>query len=164
MLRTGVLAYRRIIEDEDDTVESGDGGGLRSSSDVFGRALLPLLTARCANSGTGLEGGADPVCSRWGDFSMGNNKPLFRTYSCHFGSLKSGLTSGGPGRGNWCEGDLGTSLPGASPDSLLESVDALGEEFEIIDSGRRLESLRSLLRNLGAWPSSAGDMTAKSIR
>lgn len=87
---------------------------------------------------------------------MGSNKPLLRTYSCHLGSLRSG--GGAGGRDARLEGDFGTSLPWTSPESLLESVEALGDPLDIIESGRRLGSFRSLFRGLGDGLSNAGDI------
>lgn len=63
---TGVLAYLRIVDDEEDSVECGDGNGGSSSSDLFGcvRILEGPETARCASSGMRLEGEGELVCFR----------------------------------------------------------------------------------------------------
>lgn len=185
MRRTGVLAYLRMTEDDDESEDRGDGGGGgRSSSTWFGWGAVGALrvgrgaggvtAARCANSGMGLEGRRGEgdfvfvCCVRCGDFSMGHtSRPLLRTYSCHLGSLRSGgataAAAAGKDKDVRCRaGDFGRLLPWASLESRLEeSVEARGEPVDTVDSGRRFESLRSLLRGLGAWQSSAGDMLAE---
>lgn len=91
---------------------------------------------------------------------MGSNKPLLRTYSCHLASLRSG----GVRRGVRRDGAFGSCLAAASPESLLESAEALGDTLDTIDSGRLLESFRSLFRGLvRVGLSSAGDMAEEGL-
>lgn len=146
-----------------DNVDCGDGGvgGSGPSKDVFDGAGLGVgATAKCANSGIRLEEEAgDFVCLKRGDLSIGwSDKPLLRTYSCHFGSLRSG----GAGKEARCDDAFGTGLPCVSAEALLdESVESLGVTLEgAMDSGRRLLSLRSLFRGLavGDTQPSAGAM------
>lgn len=159
---TGVLAYLRMLADANvDDVECGDDeGGGRSSTDRFDCGVLEaLLTARCASPGTSLEGEQDLVCFSCGDVSMGRTKPLRRTYSCHLGSLRSGGQARDSRRG-----EFGSSFPFGSLDSLLESVEPLGETLvETIEPGRRLDSFLSLFLGLGAGLPSAGVMTEEVV-
>lgn len=151
-----------MLADADvDNVECGDdgSGGGRSSTDRSDCGVLGALrTARCASSGMSLEGEQDLVCFSCGDVSMGRMTPLRRTYSCHLGSLRSGGQARDSRRG-----ELGTCFPLASLDSLLESVEPLGETLETIEPGRRLDSFLSLFLGLGAGLSSAGDMTEEEM-